>query len=164
MSALGQKQTSRHLQPMLPPKADIAVPSLLMHFGYPGRRAADSETDEPPGCVVSTSGGPPRGRWLHHAAIGSMRALRGSSRRFDPDFGFPLACLYRDNRWHQLLLWIPNRLQEKPLEVGRCTRLLLWSRQISHDGVPAIPRTVAPLAKPPAPMMDESNTAIAMWI
>jgi len=45
MSALGQKQTSRHLQPMLPPKADIAVPSLLMHFGYPGRRAADSETE-----------------------------------------------------------------------------------------------------------------------
>jgi hypothetical protein len=24
----------------------------------------------------------------------------------------PLACLYRDNRRHQFLLWIPNRLQE----------------------------------------------------
>src|SRR6516162_3493104 len=50
----------------------------------------------------------------------------------------PLASLYRDNRWHQLLLWIPNRLQEKPLEVGRCARLFLCSRQISHEGVGAI--------------------------
>ena len=52
--------------------------------------------------------------------------------------GLPLACLYRDNRWHQPLLWIPNRLQEKPLEVGRCTRLFLCARQISHEGVAAI--------------------------
>jgi hypothetical protein len=76
----------------------------------------------------------------------------------------PLASFYRDNRWHQFLLWIPNRLQEKPLEVGRCTRILLWSRQTSHEGVPAIPSTVALLAEPPAPMMNESNTAIALWI
>ena len=58
--------------------------------------------------------------------------------RFALDFGLPLARLYRDNRWHQLLLWIPNRLQEKPLEVGRCTRLFLCSRQISHESVAAI--------------------------
>ena len=67
-----------------------------------------------------------------------MQALRGSNGRFALDFGLPLACLYRDNRWHQLLLWIPNRLQEKPLEVGRCTRLFLCARQISHEGVGAI--------------------------
>jgi hypothetical protein len=76
----------------------------------------------------------------------------------------PLACLYWDNRRHQFLLWIPNRLQEKPLEVGRCAGLFLWPLQISHEGVAAISRTVAPLAEPPTPMMDESNTAIAIWI
>ena len=108
-------------------------------LAIPGRRAADGETDEPPGSVVSTSrGGPPVGTRLHHAAIGAMRALRGSNGRFDPDFGLPLACLYRDNRWHQLLLWIPNRLQEKPLEVGRCTRVFLCARQISREGVATI--------------------------
>src|SRR6516165_10232620 len=83
-------------------------------LAIPGRRAADGQTDESPSSVVSTSRGARREE-RDHAAIGAMRALRGSNGRFDPDFGLPLACLYRDNRWHQLLLWIPNRLQEKPL-------------------------------------------------
>ena len=122
----------------LPPKADIAVPSLwdaLWLFRVGERQMA--KPDESPSSVVSTSRGARREE-RDHAAIGAMRALRGSNGRFDPDFGLPLACLYRDNRWHQLLLWIPNRLQEKPLEVGRCTRLFLCARQISHEGVGAI--------------------------
>ena len=72
--------------------------------------------------------------------LGRDAALRGSE--VDDSISIlvlPLKCLYRDNRWHQLVLWIPYRLQENPLEVGRCTRLLLWSRQISHEGVPAMP-------------------------
>jgi hypothetical protein len=35
-----------------------------------------------------------------------------------------LARLFADDRWHQLPLWIPNRLQEVPLEVGRNVLLL----------------------------------------
>ena len=76
---------------------------------------------------------PSRATWPRGSSIRSTQRPR-----FDPDFGLPLACLYRDNRWHQLLLWIPNRLQEKPLEVGRCTPHFLCSRQISHEGVAAI--------------------------
>jgi hypothetical protein len=36
----------------------------------------------------------------------------------------PLARLYADDRWHQPLRGILNRLQEQPLEVGRSTVLL----------------------------------------
>jgi hypothetical protein len=77
----------------------------------------------------------------------------------------PLARLYADDRWHQLLWGILNRLQEEPLEVGRSALLLVWPFwQISHDGIAAIPWTVAPLAEPPAPMGDQANTAIAIRI
>ncbi len=37
----------------------------------------------------------------------------------------PLARLYADDRWHQLLWGILNRLQEEPLEVGRSALLLV---------------------------------------
>src|SRR6516225_201317 len=30
---------------------------------------------------------------------------------------------FADDRWHQLLVWIPNRSKEKPLEVGRSALL-----------------------------------------
>ena len=57
-------------------------------LAIPGRRAADGQTDEPPCSVVSTSRGDrPAEERLHHAAIGAMRALRGSNRRFALDFG-----------------------------------------------------------------------------
>jgi hypothetical protein len=66
---------------------------------------------------------------------------------------------------HQPLLGSVNRLREKPLEVSHGARLLLrlfW--QISQEGIAAIPRTVPPLAEPPASMGNESNAAIAIWI
>jgi hypothetical protein len=51
--------------------------------------------------------------------------------------------------WHQLLPWLLNRLQEKPLEVGRGAQLLSrLFRQISREGIAAIPRTVPLLADP----------------
>ena len=37
----------------------------------------------------------------------------------------PLARLYADDRWHQLLWGVLNRLQEEPLEVGRSALLLV---------------------------------------
>jgi hypothetical protein len=37
----------------------------------------------------------------------------------------PLARLYADDRWYQLLWGILNRLQEEPLEVGRSALLLV---------------------------------------
>jgi hypothetical protein len=52
----------------------------------------------------------------------------------------PLARLYADDRWHQLLPGILSWLQEEPLEVGRSALLLVWPFwQISHDGIAAIP-------------------------
>jgi hypothetical protein len=55
--------------------------------------------------------------------------------------------------WHQLLPWLFNRLQEKPLEVGRAAQLLSrLFRQISWEGIAAIPRTVPLLAEPVASM------------
>jgi|SRR6266851_247299 len=67
--------------------------------------------------------------------------------------------------WHQLLPWLLNRLQEKPLEVGRGAQLLSrLFRQISWEGIAAIPRTVPLLAEPAASTGDEPNTAIAIWI
>jgi hypothetical protein len=54
---------------------------------------------------------------------------------------------------------------------GRCwsgmqlcivNRLRIWF--ISHERITAIPRTVAPLAEPSAPISDETNAAIAAWI
>jgi hypothetical protein len=77
----------------------------------------------------------------------------------------PLARLYADDRWHQLLRGILNRLQEQPLEVGRSTLLLAWPFwQISHEGIAAIPWTIASLAEPSAPMGNQANTAIAIRI
>jgi hypothetical protein len=77
----------------------------------------------------------------------------------------PLARLYADDRWHGLLCRILNRLQEKPLEVGRSALPLVWPFwQISHEGVAAILWTIAPFAEPTAPMRDQANTATAIRV
>src|SRR6266851_9959936 len=76
-----------------------------------------------------------------------------------------LARPYPNMCWHRLLPWLLNRLQEKPLEVGRGAQLLSrLFRQISCEGIAAIPRTVPLLAEPAASTGDEPNTAIAIWI
>jgi hypothetical protein len=76
-----------------------------------------------------------------------------------------LARPYPNMCWHRLLPWLLNRLQEKPLEVGRGAQLLSrLFRQISWEGIAAIPRTVPLLAEPAASIGDEPNTAIAIWI
>ena len=114
MSALGQKRTFSNVLSALPPKADI-----VQH---------DGNVRFVPNADIALHPGETRrgGTRLRHAALGAGRgAARIGRRRFDLDSGLPLACLYRDNRWHQLVPWIPYRPQENPLEVGRCNRLLL---------------------------------------
>jgi hypothetical protein len=68
--------------------------------------------------------------------------------------------------WHQLLLrGLSIGRQEEPLEVGRRSGPLLvrsiW--QIRHEGIAAVPWTVALFAEP-SPMSDQANTAIAIEI
>jgi hypothetical protein len=65
----------------------------------------------------------------------------------------------------QFQVWPLNRLQEKPLDVTHGVRLLpRLFRHVSWDDIEAIPGTVAPLAEPPAPLGNEPNTTIAIWI
>ena len=118
MSALGQKQTFSNVPDMsaLPPKADIVQHDGNVRF-------------VPNADIALTSGGNPPG-WNEASACGAWGGTRRGAarigrRRFDLDSGLPLVCLYRDNRWHQLVPWIPYRPQENPLEVGRCNRLFL---------------------------------------
>jgi hypothetical protein len=64
-----------------------------------------------------------------------------------------LARPYPNMFWHQLLLWLLSRLQEKPLEVGRGAQFLSGLfRQISRKGIAAISRTVPLLAERAASM------------
>jgi len=49
-----------------------------------------------------------------------------------------LVCLGTENCWLQFQLWILNRLEEKPLEVGRHTRRLLQGWRIGHGRIAAM--------------------------
>jgi hypothetical protein len=76
-----------------------------------------------------------------------------------------LARPFADKRRHQLLLWLVNRMREKPFEVSHGVRFLLrLFRQIGWESIAAISRTVPLFAEPPASMGNEPNTTIAIWI
>jgi hypothetical protein len=62
-------------------------------------------------------------------------------------------------------LWVADRLQEEPLEVGGNVSLLLWLlRGSNRIGIAAMQRTVASFAEPPAPISDKTDTAGAIWL
>ena len=62
-------------------------------------------------------------------------------------------------------VWVADRLQEKPLEVGGSVPLLLCLLRASNRvGVAAMQRTVASFAEPAAPISDKTNTAGPIWI
>jgi hypothetical protein len=70
-----------------------------------------------------------------------------------------------DKCWHQRLLWFVNGVREKPLEVSHGARLLQrLFRQISHESIAAVPRTIPLLAEPSVSMGNEPNATIAIWI
>ena len=69
-----------------------------------------------------------------------------------------------DERGYRLRSILLNWLQKQPPEICRGIPLCLQGfRYTSHDVVQALPRAIPPLAEP-APVMDESNAAIAIGI
>jgi hypothetical protein len=76
------------------------------------------------------------GARFRHAAVGGRRCVDLTQTIRSPSL-LPLVCLCTNDCRFQLQLWALNRLQKKPLEVGRAL-LSLWLRCIGHERIAAM--------------------------